>query len=327
MNTERKVELFRTIIDWIVGNSPSRADAYNTLNRDIGMTENEIREEVSSMQDFIDESKNLRISAFIEYERNSVTLPLPTDIRNLSLKLSSIGCELNNPLLSYPVYPLRIKLMTENNTGCHLISLFTESNSLMDVSKTIYRVMNSPDEIWPELRKRLVASNKYTSFNELLRDISEMTYQFGEHLTTFYFPIVGKLVDGLSEEEEVSNRYLKMFRRDINELLDKEQGVDDMKQYFGEDDNTRNKIASVRYGVEEIKGILYGKVDFRLHEAFTEEEKEMIRDEVEGQNSDGFGECLEDCPIETEDGDLFISLWHSGDSYFICEKDELWKYI
>ena len=53
------------------------------------------------------------------------------------------------------------------------------------------------------------------------------------------------------------------------------------------------------------------------------EEKEKVRDWIEGQNSDGFGEGLEQREIETEDGDLFVSMWNFGDDYFVYDEEEL----
>lgn len=326
MNNTRKLELYRAFINRIVETASSRADAYNTLNDVIGMSEEEIREEVPSIADFIDDTKNIRISAFIQYERNSLVIPLPTSLMNLALKLESIGLQIqDDPYLDDPRYGFKLKLMTENNTGCYLIKLFSEKNTLMEVSKTIHDVMSVPDEIWPELRKRLI-SGKYSSCMDLLSDITEMVTQLGKHTTTFYFPLVGTLESEDSEDDSrVSNRYLKCFRSEIELLIDKEHGgfLGDMKDFFYDDDNAQKKMASVRWGVEEIDGVLYGKVDFRLYEPFTPEEKEKVRDWIEGQNSDGFGEGLEQRKIETEDGDLYISLWYSGEDYFVYDKDEL----
>ena len=96
-----------------------------------------------------------------------------------------------------------------------------------------------------------------------------------------------------------------------------------MKDYFDDDENARKKMVSAKWGIEEINRTLYGKVDFRLRVPFTSEEKEKVRDWIEGQNSDGFGEGLEQREIETEDGDLFVSMWNFGDDYFVYDEEEL----
>ena len=113
-----------------------------------------------------------------------------------------------------------------------------------------------------------------------------------------------------------------------SELVEKEQNADlgDMKDYFYDDDNAQAKMVTARWGIAEKNGALYGKVDFKLREPFTAEEKEKVRDWVSGQNSDGFGEGLEQRPIETEDGDLYVSMW-GADNYFIYDENEMNEYL
>ena len=57
------------------------------------------------------------------------------------------------------------------------------------------------------------------------------------------------------------------------------------------------------------------------------EETEKLRSAVCGQNSDGFGESFEQRPIKTEDGDLYVSFWNSGNDYFVYTKSEMDEYV
>ena len=82
-----------------------------------------------------------------------------------------------------------------------------------------------------------------------------------------------------------------------------------------------------RWSVEEIGGVLYGRIDCRSAEAFTSEEIEAIKEGISGQNSDGFGEGFEQREISTDEGDLYVSFWHSGDDYFIHTQEEMDEYI
>lgn len=75
--------------------------------------------------------------------------------------------------------------------------------------------------------------------------------------------------------------------------------------------------------MDEYKGKLYGRIDCRFKEELTADETEIFKDWLIGQCADGFGEHFEQQPIRTEDGDLFVSFWHSGNSYFLCMEDEL----
>ena len=40
-------------------------------------------------------------------------------------------------------------------------------------------------------------------------------------------------------------------------------------------------------------------------------------------HKDGFGEGFEQRPIETDEGDMYVSFWNSGDDYFIRTKEEM----
>ncbi len=54
-----------------------------------------------------------------------------------------------------------------------------------------------------------------------------------------------------------------------------------------------------------------------LRETFSPAEEQEWIDELTGQAADGFGEGLEQREINTADGDLYVSFWHSGDDYFM----------
>ena len=100
-----------------------------------------------------------------------------------------------------------------------------------------------------------------------------------------------------------------------------------MKDYFYDDDNAQAKMVTAQWGIVDKNGKLYGKVDFKLREPFTAEEKEKVREWVVGQNADGFGEGLEQRPIETEEGTLYVSMWNSSDSYFVYDENEMNDYL
>ena len=69
--------------------------------------------------------------------------------------------------------------------------------------------------------------------------------------------------------------------------------------------------------------MLYGKIDCYLTEELTPEETERMRDAITGQNSDGLGEGFEQREIRIDEGDLYVSYWHSGNDYFLYTEDEM----
>ena len=76
---------------------------------------------------------------------------------------------------------------------------------------------------------------------------------------------------------------------------------------IGYDAGLKDKLASMVWGVEVYRGELFGKTECSLKEEMAPAEEEILKDFISGQNSDGWGEHLEQCPIDTEDGDLSCS--------------------
>ena len=59
----------------------------------------------------------------------------------------------------------------------------------------------------------------------------------------------------------------------------------------------------------------------------SEDEIGRLKDAIEGQNSDGLGEGLEQKEIYIDEGDLYVSYWHSGDDYFLYDDAEMEDYL
>ena len=271
------------------------------------------------------------ITAVVNNKGNTLVVDLPRDRMDLDTKLYSIGQELshNTPITDDSDSDITVKLLADSDIGTHLIKLFNDSHTLRDVNNLTHAVMNAPDEVKEAIESDIL-NDQYSTPDELIEDVKKQTFEAGQYTETFYFPLVGRLEDEEYDDEyEVGNPFLMDYKWDIDELVEKEQDADlgDMKDYFYDDDNAQAKMVTARWGIAEKNGILYGKVDFKLREPFTAEEKEKVKDWVCGQNSDGFGEGLEQRPIETEDGDLYVSMWSSGDDYFIYDENEMNEYL
>ncbi len=271
------------------------------------------------------------ITAIVNNRGNTLVVDMPRDRMDLDTKLYSIGRELShNTLISdNPDRDITVKLLADSEIGTHLIKLFNDSHTLRDVNNLTNAVMNAPDEVKEALESDIL-NDQYSTPDELIDDVKKQTYEAGQYTETFYFPLTGMLEDEEYDDEyEVGNPFLMDYKWDISELVEKEQDADlgDMKDYFYDDDNAQAKMVTARWGIDEKNGKLYGKVDFKLREPFTAEEKEKVRSWVCGQNSDGLCEGIEQRPIETEDGDLYVSMWNSGDDYFIYDENEMNEYL
>ncbi len=271
------------------------------------------------------------ITAVINNRGNSLVVDMPRDRMDLDTKLYSIGQELshNTPVTDDPDSDITVKLSADSDIGVHMIKLFNDSHTLRDVNNLANAVMNAPDEVKETLESDIL-NDQFSTPDELIENVKKQTFEAGQYTETFYFPLVGILEDEEYDDEyEVGNPFLMDYKWDIRELVEKEQDADlgDMKDYFYDEDNAQAKMVTARWDVAEKNGRLFGKVDFKLREPFTAEEKEKVREWVRGQNSDGFGEGLEQRPIETEDGDLYVSMWNSGDDYFIYDENEMNNYL
>ena len=271
------------------------------------------------------------ITAVINNRGNTLVLDIPRDRMDLDTKLNSIGQELshNTFITEDPDSDVTVKLSADSDIGVHMIKLFNDSHTLRDVNNLANAVMNAPDEVKEALESDIL-NDQFSTPDELIENVKKQTFEAGQYTETFYFPLVGMLEDEEYDDEyEVGNPFLMDYKWDISELVEKEQDADlgDMKDYFYDDDNAQAKMVTARWDVAEKNGRLFGKVDFKLREPFTAEEKEKVREWVRGQNSDGFGEGLEQRPIETEDGDLYVSMWNSGDDYFIYDENEMSEYL
>ena len=271
------------------------------------------------------------ITAVINNRGNTLVVDMPRDRMDLDTKLYSIGQELshNSPVTDDPESDITVKLSVDSDIGVHMIKLFNDSHTLRDVNNLANAVMNAPDEVKEALESDIL-NDQFSTPDELIENVKKQTFEAGQYTETFYFPLVGMLEDEEYDDEyEVGNPFLMDYKWDIRELVEKEQDADlgDMKDYFYDDDNAQAKMVTARWDVAEKNGRLFGKVDFKLREPFTAEEKEKVREWVRGQNSDGFGEGLEQRPIETEDGDLYVSMWNSGDDYFIYDENEMNNYL
>lgn len=76
------------------------------------------------------------------------------------------------------------------------------------------------------------------------------------------------------------------------------------------DDALKEKVYSLYPSVEVVDGELWGVMNAGLKNALSGEEVAELLDFVTGQNSDGYGEGLEQRSIKTSDGEIYVSFWN-----------------
>ena len=271
------------------------------------------------------------ITAVIRNKEDTLVIDLPHDIYDLYEKMHSVGIwspPQKIKLTDNEDEDIGVKLFSDNDFGNHLLGILGEDNTLADANMLTTLIQDASPEIKEELEQN-VLYDQYTSMSDVVRDIKKMIDEAGPVKVTFYCPLEGHVIDEDGLESGMNNRYLQSYQWAIEELIESrsEDDTKNMAEYFDQDEFGKRKLVSAVWGVECYRGKLYGKIECSLTEELTDDETEKLKDWISGQNSDGWGEGFEQQPIETEDGELFVSFWNSGDDYAIMTKDELDEYI
>ncbi|MDE5590231.1 MAG: hypothetical protein K2J60_14015 [Acetatifactor sp.] len=85
----------------------------------------------------------------------------------------------------------------------------------------------------------------------------------------------------------------------------------------------KRKVFSMNPTVEIWNGELWGVLEVKSHGPLSPQELSGLMEEWEGQESDGWGEGFEQRAFKTEEGEIFVSFWHSDDDFFIKTEQEL----
>ena len=193
------------------------------------------------------------------------------------------------------------------------------SHSLEDANVCAHAVVHARPEVQDEIEQSIVYG-QYHSPQAVLADIKAMTTDLIAVTVNYYCPLQVRMTDEeYGDWYEVDNGYALDNKRAIRELLQKEQNEDmnDMADYFDGSESAKAKIVSAVWDVHEVNGELFGVIRTGLREILSPAEEQEWIDELIGQAADGFGEGLEQRPICTADGEIYVSFWNSGSDYFM----------
>ena len=119
------------------------------------------------------------------------------------------------------------------------------------------------------------------------------------------------------QEEELSPHELLEYEDEILNAIEKRKLPGEEKRgmmnYYGTCDSVNAKVSKYEFTVEEVKGELMGVAVLTLNDVLTEKELELIKNEITGQASDGFGEGFEQREIQTDDKSIYVSFWNHED--------------
>ena len=83
------------------------------------------------------------------------------------------------------------------------------------------------------------------------------------------------------------------------------------------------KIVSMVPTVETWQGRLWGVLEVKSLGPLSPGMLNALMEEWSGQESDGWGEGFEQRPIQTSEGELYVSFWNSGHDFFIATEEQL----
>ena len=271
------------------------------------------------------------ITAIIRNKENTLALELPHSIYDIYDKLRSIGIRQppkRIPLTDNEDEDIGVKLFSESDFGQHLLLTLNEKNTIADANMLTFVVLAADTDIKEELEQN-VLHDQYGSMDEVISAVRQMTQDAGPVKAVFFCPLVGNIDEGDGDMFTVGDSYLADSADEIRDALREYTANDenDMAAYYNEDDGVSEKLTSAVWSVELHGNRLFGRIDCSLKEALTAEETEALRDWLTGQCSDGLGEGFEQQPIDTMDGELFVSFWNSGDDYAMMTESEFDEYL
>ena len=181
------------------------------------------------------------------------------------------------------------------------------------------------------MRKDGVVQTEYGLVLRRDRPIAQLTEELEEF--RLFSPLSGLLYPydedygGISDQPmEIGPGDLCQYEDQILERIGQErleeEGERGLAVYLG-NRLLKRKVFSMNPTVEMWNGELWGVLEVKSHGALSPQEMSGLMEEWLGQESDGWGEGFEQREIKTEEGDLCVSFWHSGDGFFIKTEQEL----
>ena len=220
-----------------------------------------------------------------------------------------------------------VHLHADSDVGNALLRLLEGSDSLYDLCIIDEGVSHVREEFRDEIEQNLLY-DQYRSVDELFSDIKAHMKESATSKMSFYCPLTAYINDHDNEYCDADSQDLVNNQELIAEAIADEQSRElNMATYVSDHANLGEKLVFIEWDVEEIQGALYGRIDCYLSEGLSEDEIGRLKDAIEGQNSDGLGEGFEQKEIYIDEGDLYVSYWHSGDDYFLYDDAEMEDYL
>lgn len=212
--------------------------------------------------------------------------------------------------------------------------LIAENTDLMYCDRDdIYHCLLIYDE---EQGDGLLIEAEGSSYARYVQYIPNAKLLYENHIQThlqemkFYCPLeISRVPECWSDEEyeKISSYEASAYKSEINYFIsdfnlpeEKERGL---MHWYNRGNSVDQKVFSAFMSVEENDGELMGVITASVYGQLTEDELEDLREYCIGQLSDGAGESLEQRPIKTPDGEIYVSFWSFDDSWSLQTAEEM----
>lgn len=273
------------------------------------------------------------IQALIRNGDQTLLLDMPYKRTEIYEQLGSIG--IWNPqgdvyIRDFEDEKVSVKLFSSHNSNFEnrLISMFDEDCTIATANTVCESVWALNEEQRDELNYDL-AHGEYDSVRSLLGSVIAIKINKPPKLSANYYCSleINMADDDGCDMVECDNSVGVQHINDIKALLfDEQNRADPMIEYFDDNEILKAKLKSAVWDVEKKDGELYGVIRCRFHEPLTEAEEAQWREWMVGQCSDGLCEGVEQRPIQTDDGEIFVSFWNSFDDWALMDEQEFENY-
>lgn len=254
---------------------------------------------------------------------------LPCDF--LTIKVALYQMDVLKEPDEVTVQDVNATFQSDDALGQKLTAMIQPTDLLSDVDVAVHQMRASPKPVRADL-SQMVLADAVANIRDIAIQRDALVEQLGQCQQSYYFPLTCTFEDEESDYTPVEG-YLEDLLRNadkIQKALQRDQSdlMDTMAIYFWTSNpattaSIQEKLVACVWDVEEREGRLYGKVEVTSTAPLDPTEGQAMKDWICGQNSDGLGEGFEQQPIETEWGDLYVHLWHSGNDYEIVTAEEM----
>lgn len=274
------------------------------------------------------------LKAIIQNKDKTALLEFPLSHRQMANQLSHIGIQ----------SPAHKVLCSDDDDNEIRVKIFGDSEFENRVAASIapHNTLSSVNSFWelyqnmPIHAKESVSEKFSESDDQRLETLGQLILQnrTSTILEKYYCPLTVNVFarndygDFNEDPIEYGGEYAAEIEDKIRDLIAREDRDidDDLADYFDGSNSAVGKLSSVKFSTQHVSGIVYGCIRVELTEKFTPEEEAEFKDWLEGQCSDGYGEGLEQRPIDVDGDEAYVSFWNPDD-YFLLNEEEFDDYL